>query len=105
MHRCLRRSGTMIHVNGLKISLDKREQGSDFDFISHAHSDHVSAAKSSKNAIASSETKDLINAAYGIDITLHGGNGFELLDSGHMLGSKQLYINDMGDGRSLNKFH
>lgn len=95
------RMDSMINLDGCRISLDRREHGSDIDFISHAHSDHVAAAKSSKEVLSSRETEELLHTAYGIRVNPHMGNGFELLDSGHMLGSKQLYIKDIGDGRSL----
>lgn len=87
------------------MSLDRRERGSSADFISHAHTDHISAAKSSGKIIASRETIGLIKAAYGIETKRAEipffGSVFELLESGHMLGAKQLYVKDIGDGRSL----
>ena len=50
----------MLSLNGINISLDRRESGSDIDFISHAHSDHASAAKASGHILASSQTIQLI---------------------------------------------
>ncbi len=91
----------MIRLGNCNVSLDRKEKGSDMDFISHAHSDHMSAAKSSRAVLASDETAELIDAAYGIEVSRHEGIGFELLDSGHMLGAKQLYIRDMGWGTSM----
>ena len=81
----------MLSVNGLNISLDNRERGSDLDFISHAHSDHTSAAKSSKHVLASDQTIQLMKQVYNLDISGVAGNaGLRLLESGHMLGAKQL---------------
>ncbi len=91
----------MIRLHNASISLDRRERGSDIDFISHAHSDHIAAAKSSRNALASDATSELIEAAYKIKLSRTNHANFELLDSGHMLGAKQLYINDIGNGSSL----
>jgi putative mRNA 3-end processing factor len=83
----------MIQVGERRISLDRRELGADFDFISHAHSDHVAAAKSSNAVVSSDQTGQLVECAYGVKasrIALPGN--MRLLDAGHMLGSKQLYI-------------
>ena len=90
----------MIRLEDCSVSLDRRERGADIDFISHAHSDHISAARKSRGVLSSDETAELIGAAYGIEVARHGGKGFELLDSGHMLGAKQLYIRDIGGGTS-----
>ncbi|MDE1857409.1 MAG: hypothetical protein KGH98_05040 [Candidatus Micrarchaeota archaeon] len=84
----------MISVGGLGVSLDRRESGSDIDFISHAHSDHVSAAKGSSSILASDETVSLLMAAHGIGNVKRADSSFSLLDAGHMLGSKQLCIED-----------
>jgi len=85
----------MLCLNGLSVSLDKRESGSDIDFISHAHSDHTSAAKSSKHVLASDQTVQLMERAYEIDIgEMVENSGIRLLESGHMLGAKQLYMED-----------
>ncbi len=90
-----------ICFNGYSISLDRREQGSNIDFISHAHSDHVSAAKSSSSVLASKETHELMDSAYNISAKPFMAEDLELLDSGHMLGSKQLYIKDSDDGTTI----
>ncbi len=83
----------MIYLDNYAISLDRKESNSDIDFISHAHSDHTSAAKSSKSVIASRETAELLKAIKDIDLKKHDGlDGISLLDSGHMLGSKQIRI-------------
>lgn len=91
----------MIRLNDCSISLDKREPGSDIDFISHAHTDHIAAARRSREALMSAETRELIGRAYGTEMEARSSTAFRLLDAGHMLGSKQLYIDDIGDGRSL----
>ncbi len=85
----------MIQFSGLQISLDRREPASDIDFISHAHSDHIGAAKSSKSVLASDQTAELISCAYGIRISrTKAPDGVAMLDAGHMLGSKQLCMRD-----------
>lgn len=92
----------MIRINNLNISLDRKEEGSDFDFISHAHSDHIMAAKSSKSVIASDETSDLIYSGYKIGINRAAYPDFiRLIDSGHMLGAKQIAIEDYDSGNKI----
>ncbi|MEM0154941.1 MAG: hypothetical protein QW814_03865 [Methanothrix sp.] len=85
------------------ISLDAKLKGSDIDFVSHAHSDHIAAVKSSESMLCSTQTAELISAAYGLTPKLLGSRpeGIRLYDSGHMLGSKQLYIENYAEGNSL----
>ncbi len=89
----------MIYLDDFAISLDRREKDSDIDFISHAHSDHIAAAKSSDNVIASNETAQLLKVINGIDLKRckESMEGIKLLDSGHMLGAKQIRIERDGD--------
>lgn len=92
----------MLCVNGTNIALDRRERGSDIDFISHAHSDHTSAAKRSQNILASGETMRLMgrDCSHPASIADRGAS-LRLLDSGHMLGAKQLCIDDAGGGERV----
>jgi Cft2 family RNA processing exonuclease len=95
----------MYGYGDFSISLDRRIKNAEIDFISHAHSDHISAAKSSKNALLSSATMELINAAYGINVSgrrTEGIEGVRLISAGHILGSRQLVIegND-GMGKAI----
>ncbi len=84
-----------IDIDGHSISLDKRSIGAHSDFISHAHTDHITAAKKSTGVIAGIETIALIKEAYNIMPKISNFNfNIELLDSGHMLGAKQIYINN-----------
>ncbi len=79
----------------VRISLDHFEGNGGFDFISHAHSDHIGAAKRSSNIISTPQTAQLIEAAYNISITtLSISKGINLIPAGHMLGSSQLLVND-----------
>ncbi len=88
----------MLNINNQKISLDEKSGNSTIDFISHAHFDHMAALRSSKNILASPQTIDLIKARS--DFKLSNFNldyaqfNIELLNSGHILGSKQLFIQD-----------
>ncbi len=93
--------GDMINIGGYNISLDRREQGTDIDFISHAHTDHIRAARSSKSLLTSDQTSMLIGAAYHIDDVerrrIPMPAGIRLINSGHMLGSKQLVVESDGE--------
>ena len=89
----------MIECNNLKISLDRREPNSDIDFVSHAHTDHLGAVKSSKNVLASTQTIHLIEQAYNIATQNRSDNcKLRLIEAGHMLGSRQLYVDDETSG-------
>lgn len=97
----------MLHVGELAISLDRKEPGSNVDFVSHAHTDHIAAAKRSNSVLASSATVNLIKGAYGYDV---GGctylsserrPKFKLTDSGHILGSKQLVVDSEDTGERI----
>ncbi|HQT45511.1 MAG TPA: MBL fold metallo-hydrolase, partial [Candidatus Micrarchaeota archaeon] len=90
-------SGQMIAQakSGVKIALDT--PGGDYCFISHAHSDHSSAAKSKgAKIIASPETAALL----GYEGDLHAADGLELRNAGHILGSCAALL-DTSDGKLL----
>ena len=86
----------MIQIGDCALSLDKREKGSNLDFISHAHSDHIAAAKSSTRILASGVTKELLLTINGIEPQqeLVAPEGLHMINAGHILGSKQIVIND-----------
>ena len=86
----------MIRANGVAFSLDRKEKGSDIDFISHAHSDHIAAARSSSRICASKVTKDLLSAAGSMppQEAMDMPKFASLINAGHILGSKQLVVAD-----------
>ncbi|MEM3841642.1 MAG: hypothetical protein QXN59_03040 [Candidatus Micrarchaeaceae archaeon] len=88
----------MLDVNFCRISLDRRESGAAINFVSHAHTDHISSARSG-GVLASDETAELLSA-YGIRPKRFAPTPgwIKLLDSGHMLGSKQIFIRDYENG-------
>ncbi len=92
----------MLNVNGLAIALDRHESGADVNFVSHAHTDHIAAAKRAKPVFASKETLALMDAAYGISATATDvealPGAIRMLDAGHMLGAKQLAVTDEAHG-------
>lgn len=92
----------MIQLGGMKISLDMKEDGANIDFISHAHSDHISAAKSSSAVFASEQTSELLECAYGIKINpIRPSENVGMLEAGHMLGSRQLCVDDPSSGKRI----
>ncbi|MCW6160301.1 MAG: MBL fold metallo-hydrolase [Candidatus Micrarchaeales archaeon] len=92
----------MIRSSGLALSLDRKEKGATVDFISHAHTDHIASAKSSKNVIASKETIELLEEFRGIRINrIQLPKSVKLLDAGHILGSKQVAIEDENIGEKI----
>lgn len=93
----------MIRLGDWAVSLDRRESGANVDFVSHAHTDHISSARSSSNILASQETLDLLDAVHGIKAKAAAENckNVKLLDAGHVLGSKQILVNDEQMGASI----
>ncbi|MGD1834993.1 MAG: MBL fold metallo-hydrolase RNA specificity domain-containing protein [Nitrososphaeraceae archaeon] len=93
--------GLFLENKSTKIHLDPTRLSKEIDlvFISHAHSDHV--YKKSKNlktnikTLLSYETKQIAHArGYTIENAIYEKNGFQLIDSGHILGSRALVIED-----------
>ena len=87
--------GLLIENNETKILLDPTKVESDnFVFISHAHSDHVYRKPKNKTrikTITSRETEAIANArGYEIANTIYEDKNLELVDSGHILGSRGL---------------
>lgn len=79
-----------IQTNEALISLD--EIGGEVSFVSHAHSDHLTGAKKKEKIIASEETIAL-GSLSGTNTKLQNT---KLLDAGHILGSRQLLIENDG---------
>lgn len=92
----------VIYSGKNKISVDpNRPVPCDFAFFSHAHTDHLCRNYSrtpltSRNKILTSKETCLIADARGFPMSEINEeyNGFQLLDTGHILGSKGLLIDD-----------
>jgi putative mRNA 3-end processing factor len=87
--------GLLLENNGTRILLDpSKVETNDFVFISHAHSDHVYRKPKNKTkitTITSVETEAIANArGYEITNAIYEEKDLELIDSGHILGSKGL---------------
>lgn len=80
-----------------RVALDSNDKSANVNFVSHAHTDHMAGLRKNKKALASEITKDLIECRSGFKIELaEEPDCVELLDAGHIPGSKQLYVeNDL----------
>ena len=89
-------SGIAVHYDGTSVILDPSRPGDfDFTFVSHAHVDHLHRrAKKTKSRILSSSQTTRIAKARGYDISdaVQEHDGFDLVDTGHILGSRGLLI-------------
>ena len=90
-------AGIMVEQDGVKYALDpKASVKSDYTFVSHAHMDHVDTPHPMSKVLASNETV-LLARARGVEIETNlqaPPEGVSLLDSGHILGARALYIED-----------
>ena len=88
--------GIRVEYGSKTYLLDPRKAShADYVFVSHAHVDHMHRPAKQEVVISSRETRDLA-AARGYDLgdTKESVEGVELLDSGHILGSRALRIED-----------
>ena len=89
--------GITVDNKSKKISLDPNKQpNSDFIFVSHAHSDHLyRCVKENGNKIITSKITHKIAMHRGYKYgDMYQEHDFRLLDSGHILGSNGLLIED-----------
>lgn len=88
--------GIMVVTGRTRYSLDPRGiTNADYTFVSHAHIDHMHSPSEGERVIASKETEELAKArGYDLGLTTQEAEGVELLDSGHILGSRAIRIGD-----------
>ena len=89
-------NGIRVETPSYTLALDPKKPSScDYSFISHAHLDHVHSPDQNSKVLASSETAKLANLrGYKLGRTLEEAHGIELIDSGHIFGSKSILIED-----------
>jgi putative mRNA 3-end processing factor len=89
-------TGITVETSSFTIALDPRKAvSSDYSFVSHAHIDHVHSADGRSKVLASKETAQLASVrGYDLGETIDVADGIDLVDSGHILGSKAILIND-----------
>ncbi|MCP8310387.1 MAG: MBL fold metallo-hydrolase [Candidatus Methylarchaceae archaeon HK01M] len=90
------KNGISIEYNEMKIVLDPHKASDgDVVFISHAHIDHMHTPKRGTKVLASKETAFLAKErSFDLGETEQELDGFQLIDSGHILGSRGLLINE-----------
>ena len=88
--------GIAVGNKNKTIYLDPNKQpNSDFIFISHAHTDHLyKSVKENGNKIITSKITHKIATHRGYKYEVCEEHDFKLLDSGHILGSNGLLIED-----------
>ncbi len=89
--------GIVVDHEGTRFALDPHGQvDADYTFVSHAHMDHMDARPTAAKVLASEETWMLARAR-GVELgrgRQATPRGVKLLDSGHILGSRALLIED-----------
>lgn len=93
-------TGIVVHYNDTTIALDpSRSIDSHFTFVSHAHVDHLHKSSMKKRmktrVIASKQTAVIAQArGYKIGDPTERQEGFQLVDTGHILGSRGLLVGE-----------
>jgi putative mRNA 3-end processing factor len=89
--------GIVVDQGATRYALDpKAPVRADYTFVSHAHMDHVERPHPRTKVLASKETV-LLARARGVELDVNRREppeGVALLDSGHILGARALYIQD-----------
>ena len=91
--------GIIVDIDGKTVSLDPKRYNHqcDFTFISHAHTDHLckkTSTTENNHKILVSKATSLIAQArgYRLDDVTEVCDGFQLINTGHILGSRGLLI-------------
>ena len=90
------KNGILCEVNEKRVYLDPKKTDLDgINFVSHAHSDHL-PSKNGGTILSSIETNE-ISGIRGFKMENHveSLDGFSLIDSGHVLGSRGLLFDDI----------
>ena len=90
------KNGILCEVNQQRVFLDPKNTDADgINFVSHAHHDHLPKKKGGL-ILSSQETNKLAHIrGYTMENHVDSMPDFELLDSGHILGSKGLFFDDL----------
>lgn len=88
--------GIQVELGRTRYVLDPHTRvRADYTFVSHAHIDHMHVPSKNERVIASSITGELAKArGYDLGEATEEVEGVELLDSGHILGSRAIRIDD-----------
>jgi putative mRNA 3-end processing factor len=90
------RGGILVKTGSYSLALDPRKaEKCDYSFVSHAHIDHVHNPDGNSKVLASKETVSLAKVrGYNFKGATDELNGVDLIDAGHILGSKGILIED-----------
>jgi putative mRNA 3-end processing factor len=89
-------SGIQVELGKTRYVLDPHSHvRADLTFVSHAHLDHMHTPSRNERIVASALTAELARArGYDLGEAVEEAEGVELLDSGHILGSRAIRIQD-----------
>jgi len=88
-------NGITVHFNDKRIHLDPvRASEGDYAFVSHAHLDHMKGIGNTKAKLLASEETVFLAGKRGFHLEIMNSipENFELINSGHILGSSGLLI-------------
>ena len=90
------KNGILCEYNGRRVYLDPKKSDLDaINFVSHAHSDHL-PSKNGGTILSSIETNEISEIrGFKMENYVDSIDGFSLIDSGHVLGSKGLLFDDI----------
>jgi len=90
------KNGIVCQINDTKVHLDpKKINASGINFVSHAHADHLPYCDGGK-ILSSVETNEIASfRGFKMSNFVENIDNFLLIDSGHILGSKGLLIDDL----------
>ena len=90
------KNGILCEVNDKRVYLDpKNTDATGINFVSHAHSDHL-PSKNGGTILASLETNEIASLrGFKMENHVDSLDGFSLIDSGHILGSRGLFFDDI----------
>jgi putative mRNA 3-end processing factor len=94
----LDRFATLHLKKGVAFLKTYSETVSNYLFISHAHFDHIDRSNTRSMEAVCSEETFLLSTLRGLRIKRAASTPFTLLDSGHILGSKAIFIDAMDGG-------
>lgn len=89
-------NGITVNTPSFSVALDPRSASEcNYTFVSHAHIDHVHVPNGKSKVIASKETKELAKMrGYNLGKSDCEVSGMQTIDSGHILGSRAILIED-----------